>query len=363
MPSRKTLKLILYELLQFAALITPVFVIMERFASLISNLKELNRTTYWLVVAASIAYMTSVTLLVWVPLKYLTLKQRRFITEITQWRPTTLAYLFLCTLPCFAILIASSKVQVDNGIRLDHFAELPVSLVLSCLVCVDIIERIRPCRLLGQSDNQDPDFDMSGPVLTRLEQVTTVSGQLHPDEGQNGLTQGQPVASNGSISGRWQNGTDSPRRSPLSARAAGTAYLYSPSSRLQSYSGHLGSLWRRDGRSELFVDSFLFWFDTVELVRVAGSPAVFFSAWVFPVYILAFLSTLRMIITPHSPLLSSAGVALQDFPFFVIRVALIVVFGFITPVLYLLKNVLVCLTFIYFTFLTKLRIFRSETMF
>ncbi|XP_022050991.2 transmembrane protein 236 [Acanthochromis polyacanthus] len=363
MPSGKTLKLILYELLQFAALITPVFVIMERFADLISHLKGRNQTTYWLVVAVSIASMTSVTLLVWVPLRYLTLKKRRFIKDITQWRPTMLAYLILCTLPCFAILIASSKVQVDNGIRLDYFTELPVSMVLSFLVCADIIERIRPCRLLGQSDNQDPDFDMSGPVLTRLEQVTTVSGQLHPDEGQNGLTQGQPVASNGSISGRWENGTDLPRRSPLSARAPGTAYLYSPSSRPPSYSGRLASLWRRDGRSELFVDSFLFWFDTVELVRVAGLPDVFFSAWVFPVYILAFLSTLRMIITPHSPLLSLAGVALQDFPFFVFRVALIAVFGFITPVLYPLKNVLVCLTFIYFTFLTKLRIFRSETMF
>uniref|UniRef100_A0A3Q1FGQ8 Transmembrane protein 236 n=1 Tax=Acanthochromis polyacanthus TaxID=80966 RepID=A0A3Q1FGQ8_9TELE len=321
MPSGKMLKLILYELLQFAALITPVFVIMERFADLISHLKGRNQTTYWLVVAVSIASMTSVTLLVWVPLRYLTLKKRRFIKDITQ--------------------------TVDNGIRLDYFTELPVSMVLSFLVCADIIERIRPCRLLGQSDNQDPDFDMSGPVLTRLKQVTTVSGQLHPDEGQNGLTQGQPVASNGSISGRWENGTDLPRRSPLSARAP----------------GRLASLWRRDGRSELFVDSFLFWFDTVELVRVAGLPDVFFSAWVFPVYILAFLSTLRMIITPHSPLLSLAGVALQDFPFFVFRVALIAVFGFITPVLYPLKNVLVCLTFIYFTFLTKLRIFRSETMF
>ena len=42
------------------------------------------------------------------------------------------------------------QVQADNdpGIR-DHFDELPVSLVLVCLICVDIIERIRPCRLLG----------------------------------------------------------------------------------------------------------------------------------------------------------------------------------------------------------------------
>lgn len=85
MSSGKTVKLVLYEVLQFAALIIPIFVIMERFASLISDVKGHDVTTYWLVVAVSIAYVTSVTLLVWVPLKYLILKKRRLIREITQW--------------------------------------------------------------------------------------------------------------------------------------------------------------------------------------------------------------------------------------------------------------------------------------
>lgn len=90
MPSGKTVKLILYEVLQFAALVVPVFVIMERFARLMRNLKvqdvkDGDVTAYWLVVAASVAYVTSVTLLVWVPLKYVILKQRRFIVAITQW--------------------------------------------------------------------------------------------------------------------------------------------------------------------------------------------------------------------------------------------------------------------------------------
>ncbi|XP_037643886.1 transmembrane protein 236 [Sebastes umbrosus] len=363
MPSGKTVKLILYEVLQFAALIVPIFVIMERFASLIRDVRGRDLTAYWLVVAASIAYVTSVTLLVWVPLKYLILKRRSFISEITQWRPTALAYLILCTLPCFAILIASSKVQVDRGHKLDHFTELPVSLVLVSLICVDIIERIRPCKLIGKSNSLDSDFTMPGPVLTHLEQVTTVTGQLHTDEGQNGLTQGHPEARNGGTSGRWQDRAGSPSHSTPSSRAPSVAYLYSSSSRPRSYSGPLGFLWRSDGRSEVFVDSFLFWLDTVEMVRVAGEPSVFYSAWVFPVYILAFISTLRMVITPHNPLLSSAGAALQDLPFFILRVALIVVFGYVTPVLYPLKNVLVSLTFIYFTFLTRLRIFRRQSMF
>uniref|UniRef100_A0A8C4IBN0 Transmembrane protein 236 n=1 Tax=Dicentrarchus labrax TaxID=13489 RepID=A0A8C4IBN0_DICLA len=349
MPSGKTVKLILYEVLQFAALTVPIFVVMERFAILIRDVKGQDLTAYWLVVATSIAYVTSVTLLVWVPLKYLILKRRTVLIQFSSRfipHDFSVAYQFFLLLNSHLILI---------GHKLDQFTELPVSLVLFSLICVDIIERIRPCKLIGQCK--------SSPVLTHLEHVTTVTGQLHTDEGQNGLTQGHPEARNGSTSSRWQDLPGSPGHSALSSRAPSRSYLYSSSSQPRSYSGPLGFLWRKDGRSEVFVDSFMFWLDTVEMVRVAGEPAVFFSAWVFPVYILAFMSTLRMVITPNNPLLSSAGFALQDLPFFVIRVALIVVFGYVTPVLYPLKNVLVSLTFIYFTFLAKLRIFRRHSMF
>uniref|UniRef100_A0A665X3Y8 Si:dkey-32m20.1 n=1 Tax=Echeneis naucrates TaxID=173247 RepID=A0A665X3Y8_ECHNA len=343
MPSGKMVKFILYEVLQFAALIVPIFVIMERFALLIHRLKKLDLTVYWLVVAVSIAYVTSVTLLVWAPLKYVILK-----------RPTALAYLILSTLPCFAVLIASSKVQVDMGCKLDHFVELPVSLVLFSLICVDIIERIRPCNLTGKSDSLNPDFDMPGPVLTHLEQVTTVSAQLHPNESQNSLTQGRPETRNGRTSRRWEDFAGSP---------SSRAYLYSSSSRSWSYSGPFSFLWWKDERSEVVLDSFLFWLDTAEMLRITGETSIFYSGWVFPVYILCFLSTLRIIITPQNPLLSFAGFFLQDLPFFIIRVALIAVFGNVTPVFYPLKNVLVSLTFIYFTFLTKLRIFNRRRMF
>lgn len=85
MLSGKTVKLVLYEVLQFAALVVPVFVIMQRFASLVNNLKRGNETVYWLVVAASIAYVTSATLLVWVPVKYIILKRQRFSSDTPQW--------------------------------------------------------------------------------------------------------------------------------------------------------------------------------------------------------------------------------------------------------------------------------------
>ncbi|XP_056149630.1 transmembrane protein 236 isoform X2 [Lampris incognitus] len=358
MPSRKTVKLVLYEVLQFAALGVPIFVVMERFAGLMRDVREGDLTAYWLVVAASVAYVTSVTLLVWVPVKYLTLKKRRCIAKASQWRPTALAYVILCTLPCFAILIASSKVQTDRGSKLDHFTELPVSLVLFCLICVDVIERIRPCSLTGR-DILDADLDLSGPILTHLEQVTTVSGQLYADGARNGSPAGHPETRNGSSPRRWHDRAHSHNHSSMPS----PAYLYSSSSRTRSYSGPLRLLWARDFRSEAFVDSFLFWLDTVEMVRAAGDPSIYYSNWIFPVFILAFLSTLRLAITPLNPLLSSAGFVVQDLPFSVVRIALIVVFGYVTPVLYAMKNILVCLTFVYFTFLTKLKIFRRQRMF
>ncbi|CAL8279723.1 unnamed protein product [Lota lota] len=372
MPSGKTVKLVLFEALQFAAICAPLFVVMERFAGLMRDLKGGdNWTAYWLVVAVSIAYVTSVTLLVWVPLKYLILKRRRFITKIKQWRPVALAYVILCPLPCFALLIAASKVQVDGGQTLDHFTELPVSLVLLCLICVDVVERIRTFSLTGKGNALGADFDMRGPVLTHLEQVTTVMGQHHqhphhlPDNSssQNGspspahtdTTSTTATIITATPAARRYLSNDLHRQStPVSPRA----YLYSPT----PCSGPLRFLWSSDLRSEAFADSFLFWLDTAEMLRVAADPDVFHSVWAFPVFILAFLSTLRLAVAPQNPLVSCAGVALQDFPFFVLRVALMGVFGvYVTPVLYAVKNLLVCLSYVYFTFLT--RVFKRRSMF
>lgn len=202
------------------------------------------------------------------------------------------------------------------------------------------------------ADSLDPYFDMTGRVLTHLQHVTTVTRQASVT----------PEVRNDAPADRRR---DSVASAAPSLRAASTTYLYSPSLHLhpQSYSGRLGFLWRKDARAEAFVESFMFWLDTVEMVRVAGETSIFYSAWVFPVYISSFLSTLRAAITPNNPLLSSAGFALQDAPFFILRVALIAKFGYVTPVLYPLKNVLISFTFFYFTFLARLKIFRRHSLF
>ncbi|XP_064188928.1 transmembrane protein 236-like [Anguilla rostrata] len=365
MGSGKKIKLALCEVLQFAGLCVPVFIVMQRFASIIHRIKSQAQppgdanTAYWLIVASSIAYVTSVALLVWVPMKYMVFKKRKFFVGRKKWRPVTLAYVILSTLPCFAFLIASSEVQISNSMTYDTFTELPVSLVLFSLICVDIIERIRHCRLTGQANELERDVDIPSSVLTHVEQLTpvmTVAGQLNTNREHNGANP-RPEA-NGSMPGL--PGTQDRRGiSGVSSHTASTAYHLSP----YAYSGPLRFLCASDVRAEIFVESFIFWFDTVEMVRVAGHPSVYYSGWVFPIYIFSYLSVLRLILTPRSPLLSSLGVALQDLPFLFVRIALIAIFGFVTPLLYLMKNLLVSLAFIYFNFMTKLRIFNTQRMF
>ncbi|XP_053358042.1 transmembrane protein 236 isoform X1 [Clarias gariepinus] len=342
MTSGRTIKLILYEVIEFAFLCVPVFVVLERFASLIRAVKFNDATAYWLVVAASIAYVTSVSLLVWVPLKFFVLRSRGIFKEVTNWRPVTLAHALLCTLPCFAILIASSKVQLDRGVLCDHFSELPVSLVLFALICVDILERIRPYPLRGQADLLD--FDVPSPVLTHLEHVSTVSSQLQANRGANGSVLRSEFKSTG------MDGVSHP---------SSMAYLYSS----DSHSGFLRFIWVRDPRPEVLLDTFMFWLDTVEMVRVAGVQEVYKSNWVFPIYILSFFSILRVVVTPYNPMLAFLGVVVQEMPFLVLRICLVIVFGYVSPVLYIMKNLLTCLTFVYFNFLTKLKVFNRGSLF
>lgn len=47
----------------------------------------------------------------------------------------------------------SVLLQMNRIKGLDHFTELPVSLVLFALICVDVIERIRPYKLLGPRES------------------------------------------------------------------------------------------------------------------------------------------------------------------------------------------------------------------
>lgn len=53
-----------------------------------------------------------------------------------------------------------AQVQINNNFKNDTFTELPVSLVLFSLICIDVVERIRQCRLTGQGKHSTPNTSL-----------------------------------------------------------------------------------------------------------------------------------------------------------------------------------------------------------
>ncbi|XP_051530860.1 transmembrane protein 236-like [Myxocyprinus asiaticus] len=446
MGSGSKIKFAVCEVLQFASFCVPLFIIMQRFALIVAQVRSQlqpaggnSTTAYWLIVASSVAYVTSVAMLIWLPMKYMVFMKKKALVARKKWRPVALAYVLLSTLPCFAFLIASSELQIRHDLRLDTFAELPVSLVLFSLICIDIVERIRHCRLTGQANELARDSDIPTTMLTHVGRVTQMvtpmtgpsptatnasAGTEHGVVAANGIVRGLPgnatvsgLPANGAVPGHSATTTvpGLPNNGAVPSHLGGTAVSGLPAhgavaglqgnttvpglnangaiprlpgnqgqpfgitgisphsgvpfqnftnfTNTPPHSGPLGFLLASDARAEVFADSFLFWLDTVEMVRVAGHMPVYFSGWALPVYLFCFLSTMRLVLTPHSPLLSPLGVALQDLPFLILRISLIAIFGFVTPLLYVMKNLLVCLAYIYFNFMTKLRVFNTERMF
>uniref|UniRef100_A0A3B3SI53 Transmembrane protein 236 n=1 Tax=Paramormyrops kingsleyae TaxID=1676925 RepID=A0A3B3SI53_9TELE len=334
MGSRKMVKLALCEALQFSALVVPLLVVTLEFAAVVWHVRSSAMPSgdayapYWLIVATSVSYVTTVALLVWVPMKYLIFKKRRFLIGRKKWRPVALAYVILSTLPCFAFLIASAEVTAWAS---------------SCLPCPILVSVFPPFSPTVHPPQRDADIPSS--LLTSV--VHSADLNFRPD-------------SNGTIPSHSLSGN--PGRQYSSGPMAQPTILpvyYPP----QYVSGPLRFLSASDCRAEVFVDGFLFWLDTVEMVRAAMHPIVFYSRWVFPVYISSYLSVLRVVIMPGNPLLATLGIALQDVPFLFIRIGLVAIFGFVTPLLYLVKNLLLSLAFFYFNFVTKLRIFNTQRLF
>ncbi|XP_021582358.1 transmembrane protein 236 isoform X1 [Ictidomys tridecemlineatus] len=345
MASGKLIKLIVFELLEFAAFSVPTLVVMEQFATAYQRTRNASEPThYWLIVSCSIAYVASVTLLIWVPIKVILHKKRHLYKKITGWRPVLMMCVVLTTLPSFSFSIAVTEVQKNiNGsadLLPDALPDLPVSLVLLSLILVDIIEKIRIYPLRGSEEsNEDGHIH-----TTSLQQIKTVTEQVR----QNEVSPASPQGAN-SIHVSRPLGAVTQRRVPVLVGPQEPSFD----------SGILRTMSRRDVRAEVFLWSFLLWSDTVEMLRVAGHSAVYKSGWLYPVYIFSFISLLRIIFTPKNPLLNSLGILLQDLPFVFVRLSLIIVLGTITPILGLCKNVLVTLSYVYFNYLTKLRVFST----
>ncbi|XP_008822327.1 transmembrane protein 236 [Nannospalax galili] len=338
--SGKIVKLVLFELLEFVAFIIPTLVIMEQFATAYQRTRSTpDRTHYWLIVSCSIAYVAAVSLLIWVPTKVFLYKSHHLYKKIIGWRPVLMMCVVLTTLPSFGFSIAMTEVQKNiNGsatLLPESLPDLPVSLVLLSLILVDIIEKLRIYPLRGGQKSYEDNHIHT----TSLQQIKTVTAQV----------------------GQGEENPTSPQAAKPTARSGPQSRVPVVGAPLEPSfrSGILGAMSRRDVRAELLLWSFLTWSDTIEMLRVAGHPAVYKSGWLYPVYIFTFISLLRMVFTPRNPLLNSLGILLQDLPFIFVRLSLIIVLGTITPILGLCKNVLVTASYVYFNYLTRLRPFSA----
>ncbi|XP_003786828.1 transmembrane protein 236 [Otolemur garnettii] len=348
MASGRLIKLLVFELLEFAAFSVPTLVIMEQFATAYQGTRTISeKTHYWLIVSCSIAYVALVTLVIWVPVKVLLYKKHHLVKKIKGWRPVLMMCVILTTLPSFTFSVAVTEIQKNiNGsadVLPDMLPDLPVSLVLSSLIVVDIVEKLRIYPLRGSQKS----IEDGNTQTTSLQQVRTVTEQVKQNEDN---------PSSPPDAGRTQ--ISQPSRPMTQSQVSELMEPQEPS----FHSGILAAMSRRDMRAEIFLWNFLLWSDTIEMVRVAGHPRVYKSAWIYPVYIFSFMSLLRMIFTPKNPLLNSLGVLLQDLPFVFVRLGLIIALGTITPVLGLCKNIVVTVSYVYFNHLTRLRVFSTFEM-
>lgn len=158
----------------------------------------------------------------------------------------------LTTLPSFSFSIAVTEVQKNiNGSTNnlpDTLPDLPVSLVLTSLIVVDIIEQLRTYSLRGrQKSNEDRHIH-----ATTLQQVRTVSH----DGRQNGGTPAPPQPA---------------QRTQASLAPAATTQGPAPElagpQDLVFQSGILRAMSQRDVRAEIFLWSFVVWADTIEMTR------------------------------------------------------------------------------------------------
>ncbi|XP_019518463.1 PREDICTED: transmembrane protein 236 [Hipposideros armiger] len=343
MASGRIIKLVVFELLELAAFSIPTLVTMEQFAAAYQSTRTIyEKTHYWLIVSCSIAYVASVCLLIWVPIKVLLYKKPHLFRKIKGWRPVMMMCVVLTTLPSFSFSIAMTEVLKNVGfttVLLDPLPDLPVSLVLTSLIVVDIIEKLRTYPLRGKQKSNEDSY-----IHTTTLQQITVMDQGRENEGNAATSQSAN-----------RTGASRPPVAMTQSPAPELAGSQEPS----FHSGILRMMSQQDVRAEIFLWSFLLWSDTVEMVRVAGHPKVYKSGWVYPVYIFSFISLLRIIFTPKNPLLNSLGILLQDLPFICVRLSLIIALGTITPVLGLCKNVLVTLSYVYFNYLTRYRVFST----
>ncbi|CAH1241705.1 TMEM236 [Branchiostoma lanceolatum] len=150
----------LLELCQWSSLAIPIFVTSEGVARTVDRVEARNTTSgteqaggrgaelpyYWLLVAASIAYVATVTLLIYLPVKYCFMWKNRFLLENAKWLPAILMHLLLSVLPCMSLMLFGIKLQDDENevaALFDTYTDFAAPLVVLGVLVTSWVEKVR----------------------------------------------------------------------------------------------------------------------------------------------------------------------------------------------------------------------------
>ncbi|XP_019613485.1 PREDICTED: transmembrane protein 236-like [Branchiostoma belcheri] len=107
-----------------------------------------------------------------------------------------------------------------------------------------------------------------------------------------------------------------------------------------------------DDRARILSAEFFAVYDVLELLLVTNFHDVCRTYWIFPIYVVAFLSMFKSILRLDHRFLPIVSMATHEIPFLILRIALLAKFGIeIMSVVYPLKNLAVIAFYVYYNFI------------
>ncbi|XP_078661824.1 transmembrane protein 236-like [Branchiostoma floridae x Branchiostoma belcheri] len=339
----------LLELCQWSSLAIPIFVTSEGVARTVDRIQAGNTTSnaeeagsndplpyYWLLVAASIAYAATVTLLIYLPVKYCFMWKNRFLLENAKWLPAILMHLLLSVLPCMALMLVGIELQAANSEitpQFDTYTHFAVPLVVLGVLVTSWVEKVR----------RFPNLSSAGAEMT--EGPTSPRSMVNPVYTIDGADGSQ---STDEQSPRDPPGPSSTPHTPVSIRRSFPMSFSSS----RSSPRPRPKLTSNDDRARILSAEFFSVYDVLELLLVTNFHDVCRTYWIFPIYVVAFLSMFKSILRLDHRFLPLVSMATHEIPFLILRIALLAKFGIeIMSVVYPLKNLAVISFYVYYNFI------------
>lgn len=323
MPSKKrVIKLFVLEFIQWAAFATPVFVTGSEFG-LSENYKS-TASLYWLVVSVSIGYVAGATLLVWLPVKLLFQWYKKIDFYNDEWCQSTLLFAVLSAVPVIGMVMEGQRIDTVISGRQNNFQYSSIELLTIMLAVTGVMEKMKGYRLLASK-------------LQYEQEQNEAVANANAEAGSGKITNTERYNIYGSV--RAKTGTGRNMMPLTSKKKMIKGYLSWNDPRPVAFLEHLLSIY--DIRLEML------------LITKTDLP------WMYGILPIGLIATFSLVLTKYSRYYHIITVLLLDLPFFFLRLSVLASSGHVDSVLFLLKNFLVVLSFVYFNVGTELIQMRS----